>query len=108
MSSTSKEHTNSAAAISLMAFCACVACFIPPLNERVIDNPVLVVLLSLGIGCSAILHLVFVGLLARSYGRSPAKYVAIALFTLPVGSIVGLVLLEWYERGTKAAKPSAA
>ncbi len=108
MSNTLKEHANSAAAISLIAFCACIACFIPPLNEEVIDSPILVVLLSLGIACSALLHLVFVGLLARSYGKSPPRYVALALFTLPVGPIVGLVLLEWHERVHKAREPSAA
>ncbi len=108
MPSSFKEHANSAAAISLVVLCACIACLIPPLNEKVVGNPALIVLVGLGIACSGILHLVFVGLLARSYGESPGKYVALAILTLPVGSVVGLILLEWYERPDKAGQASAA
>lgn len=98
MMQASKDQLVSAAAVSLAAFCGCVACFIPPLSERFIHSPLWVVALSLGIAVSAVLHLVFVGLLARQLGRRPAPVVALALVTLPVGSIVGLVLLEWQGR----------
>ena len=102
------EHASSAAALSLVAFCGSVACLIPPLSERFIDNPLLVVALSLAIAVSAILHLVFVGILARSLGRSPGRYVALALVTLPVGSIVALILLEWADRHPKQKRPHGA
>ena len=98
MMQASKDQLVSAAAMSLAVFCGCVACFIPPLSARFIGSPLWIVVLALGIAVGAVLHLVFVGLLARQLGRRPALAVALALVTLPVGSIVGLVLLEWQGR----------
>lgn len=102
------EHASSAAALSLIAFCGSVACLIPPLSERFIESPVLVVAIALAIAVSLILHLVFVGILARCLGRSPGRYVALALLTLPVGSIVALILLEWAGRHAKPERPHGA
>jgi hypothetical protein len=103
-----RESASSAAAMSLIAFCACVAALTPPFSERVLEYPALVTLIALGIASSLILHLVFVGLLARAWGKAAGKYVALALFTLPVGSIVGLVLLEWHEKVTQSSKHESA
>lgn len=108
MDTSRREHASSAAAISLIALCACVAALIPPFSERVLEYPALVTLISLGIASCLILHLVFVGLLARAWGKPPGKYVALALFTLPVGSIVGLVLLEWHVKVTQGSKHESA
>jgi hypothetical protein len=46
---------------------------------------------------SFILHLVFVGLAAHRLGRSAWWWVVIALLTFPIGSIVGLILFEWFS-----------
>lgn len=102
------EHAASAAALSLIAFCGSVACLIPPLSDRFIESPLLVVAISLAIAVSLILHLVFVGILARSLGKSPGRYVALALVTLPLGSIVALILLEWAGRHPKPDRPHGA
>jgi hypothetical protein len=87
----------SAAATSLIVFLCCTALFIPPLNERVVQLPLLAVALGLAAAVSLVVHLVFVGLAARALGRSPTRWVLLALFTLPLGSIVGLVLVEWHH-----------
>ncbi len=94
-----------AAAVSLLAWGACVAAFLPPLNAHALDSVPLTVLLGLGIAISLALHLVFVGIAARRLGRSAATWVGLALFTFPVGSIVGLVLVEWFseEQGHASA-----
>lgn len=102
------EHAASAAAISLIGLCAGVACMIPPLNERFVDTPLWVVAIGLVITVSLVLHLIFVGMLAKSLGRSPGWTVALALLTLPVGSIVGLVLLEWQASQRKRDQPTGA
>jgi hypothetical protein len=62
----------------------------------------------LAIAVSLVLHLIFVGVLAKGMGKSPGKYVALALATLPVGSIVGLVLLEWFSKHPKQEQPRSA
>ena len=108
MPSSRNDHAASAAAISLIALCAGVACLIPPLNERFVDTPLWVVALGLVITVSLVLHLIFVGMLAKSLGRSPGWTVALALLTLPVGSIVGLVLLEWQASQRKRDQPTGA
>ncbi len=95
MTHPTPQQIASAAAISLIAFCASVACLIPPLGDRFIGTPVLVVAIGLAIAASGVLHLVFVAMLARAMGQPAVKWVALALVTLPVGSIVALVLLEW-------------
>ena len=98
MDNSPREHAISAAAISLIACCGCVAALIPPFGERILPYPALVTVLSLGIASCLILHLIFVGLLARAWGKGAGIYVALALFTFPVGSIVGLVLAEWHVK----------
>lgn len=102
MSTSYPEHTLNAAEASLLVFCLGVACLLPPLSNRLSDYPVLVVLLAVVIASSLVLHLTFVGLLARAMGHKATRFVVGALLTLPIGSIVGLVLLEWQRKVTAA------
>lgn len=103
MPSAFPEHTLNAAEASLLVFCLAVAGLLPPLSDRVSDYPVLVVLIAVVIASSLVLHLTFVGLLARAMGRKATRFVVGALLTLPIGSIVGLVLLEWHRKVASAA-----
>ena len=96
-----------AAAVSLLVWGACVAAMLPPLGARARESLLLTILLGLAIAISLVLHLVFVGIAARRLGRSAAAWVALALVTFPVGSIVGLVLVEWFgEEQRRAAGAS--
>ena len=92
----------SAASVALLVLLCSGAAFLPQFNERVLNSVPLVVALGVAIACSLILHLVFVGIAAKKLSRSPVRWAAIALFTLPVGSIVGIVLFEWRIRGAAA------
>jgi len=85
----------SAASAALIALGCCVLAFLPPLLERVQSSAILMVLLGLAIATSLALHLIFVALAARQLGRSGVLWAILALVTLPLGSIVGLVLFEW-------------
>lgn len=85
-----------AAAVTLVILCACIAAFLPPLNRHIVHSPALTVLLGLTITVSLILHLVFIGIAAKRLGRSPALWVIIALCTMPIASIIGLILFEWF------------
>ena len=61
------------------------------------EVPVLMLLASLAMACCIVLHLVFVALLARRLGRPAGWTVAGAALTLPIGSLVGLILYEWHH-----------
>lgn len=98
MADAAVESTATAAEVSLIVFCGAIACLLPPFSERIEHIPVLILVLSLSIACSLVLHLIFVGMLARAHGRSAGRYAALALVTLPIGSIVGLILYEWRRR----------
>ena len=86
-----------AATVSLLAFGACVAAFLPPLNQQTLASIPLIIVLGLALAASFILHLVFVGLAAHRLGRSALGWVVLALLAFPIASIVGLVLFEWFS-----------
>jgi hypothetical protein len=106
MQASRAQQPIAAAAVSLLAFGACVAAFLPPLNQQTLASIPLIIVLGLALAASFILHLIFVGLAAHRLGRSALWWVALALLTFPVGSIVGLILFEWFsedDRSTPAA-----
>jgi hypothetical protein len=91
-----------AAAVSLFATCAFIALLAPPLNRYTQDSVPLMVILGIGIAVGAILHLIFIGMAASRLGRSPALWVVIAICFMPVASIIGLILFEWFSDEKKA------
>ena len=105
MNQPSASRAASAAAVSLGCFCLAAGAFLPPWNEKLLGNVGLMALLGLAIAVSLIVHLIFVGLLARRTGRSPWRWGLLALLTLPIGSAVGLILYEW---STQADQPEPA
>lgn len=96
----------SAASVALIALCLCVGALLPPFFDRVVAAVPLLVALGLGIAVSLVLHLIFVGMAARRLGRHALPWALLALLTLPIGSIVGLILFEWFA--AQAAKPSSS
>lgn len=86
-----------AATVSLLAFGACVAGFLPPLNQHVLASVPLTVAVGLALAASFILHLAFIAIAAHRLGRSALWWVVIALLAFPIASIVGLVLFEWFS-----------
>ena len=90
------QRAIAAATVSLVVFGACVAAFLPPLNQIVLASVPYIVIAGLALAGSFILHLVFIGLAAQRLRRSVTWWVVVAVLTFPVGSIVGLVLFEWF------------
>ena len=86
-----------AAAITLVTWAFCVAAFLPPLNSYTLESVPLMILAGVGIGISLILHLIFIGIAAKRLDRSVGVWVLIAIFGLPIASIVGLILFEWFS-----------
>jgi hypothetical protein len=97
------ERTLSAATLSLLACGGCIAAFVPPFNERVLQSVPLLIALGLGIAVSFVLHLIYVGIGARQLGRRPLVWVLLALLSFPIASIVVLALLHWQAAGEKPA-----
>jgi hypothetical protein len=86
-----------AAAVTLVTWAMCIAAFLPPLNQYTLKSVPLMVIAGIGIAVSLILHLVFIGMAARRLDRSAAVWVVVALCGLPVASIIGLILFEWFS-----------
>lgn len=96
MVDTPASRAAAAAWATVGLFIACLAFLIWRGTGDQPPQPVLIVLVSLAMACSVVLHGVFVALLARRLGRRARWYVLGALLTLPVGSLVGLTLYEWH------------
>ena len=107
MQTSRAQRPIGAAAVSLLAFGACVAAFLPPLNQQTLASLPLTIVLGLALAASFILHLIFVGLAAQRLGRSALGWVVLALLTFPLASIVGLILFEWFSED-EHAPPAAA
>jgi hypothetical protein len=97
------------AAVSLVAFAVCVGAFLPPFVERTVSSVPITVLFGLAIAVSFVLHVAFVGIAAHRAGRSAALWAVLTVVFFPVGSIVGLVLFEWFsDGGGDLASPKSA
>lgn len=96
----------SAAAATLLAFGVCLYMFLPPMVDETTASVPKTVLIAFAMASSIILHLVFVGLAAARMHRRAWLWVLIALIGFPVSSIVGLVLLAYFDE-EDAAQPAA-
>lgn len=95
----------SAASLALLVMVFCVGAFLPPFNGRTLDSVPLMVAFGVGICVSLALHLWYVGVAAQRLGRSAWRWVALALLTLPLGSIVAWIV---FERALAAEDRAAA
>ena len=85
------------AAISLVVFAVCVGAFLPPFVERTVGSVPLTIAFGLAIAVSFVLHVAYVGIAAHRAGRSAVLWGVLAVLVFPVGSIVGLILFEWFS-----------
>jgi len=93
-----------AAAVTLVLWILGVASFLPPLFEKYTSQSVLYIIgAGIGICVCMVLHLTFIGIAAKRLGRSPLLWVVLTLCTLPIGSIIGLILFEWFSEQEKQA-----
>ncbi len=105
---TAASRAAAAASISLLAILVCLGYLIFKAGNDGQPQIFMLVLVALALTSAILLHLVFVGLLARRTGRQAFWYVVGALLTLPVGSIVGLILYEWRSNVDGVSSPDAA
>ena len=92
-----------AAAVTLVLWVACVAAFLPPLVHHTTQSVLLMIAAGIGICVCYVLHLVFVGIAASRLGRSPLLWVIVSACFMPVASIIGLIIFEWFSEQEKQA-----
>lgn len=93
-----------AATVSLVAALGCVALFLPPLLDDTIATPLRAAATGAALGCTLLLHWIFLGLAARRMQRSVPAWVGLSVLLFPIGSVLALVLLSWFadEAGAPA------
>ncbi|MDQ6627847.1 MAG: hypothetical protein M3Z29_05255 [Pseudomonadota bacterium] len=86
-----------------------VGSFVPPFVQRTVGSVPTTILFGLAIAVTFVLHVIFVVIAARRANRSPGLWAALTVMFFPIGSIVGLVLFEWFSnRSNRAALERAA
>ena len=93
-----------AAAVTLVLWIFGVASFLPPLFQKYTSQSVLLIIAAgIGMFVCLVLHLIFIGIAAQRLGRSPVLWVLVSLLFLPLASIIGLILFEWFSEEQKQA-----
>jgi hypothetical protein len=63
----------------------------------------LIIAAGMGIFVCLVLHLFFIAMAAKRLDRSPVLWVVISILFMPVASIIGLILFEWFSEQEKEA-----
>lgn len=82
-------------ALALVAACAAITMFLPPMVHDTVVSVPRIVGLGLVIALALPLHWVLLGIGARRMGRSAFGWVAGAVLLFPVGGAAALILLSW-------------
>lgn len=97
MSETPAQRALTASTACLVAAGGCVALLLPPLNERVFESVLRIVLIALTLALTLTLHWIFLGIAARRMQRSVAGWVSLAVLLFPIGGAAALILLSWFS-----------
>lgn len=97
-----------AATISLVVFALSVGAFVPPFLERTVSSVPLTVAFGIAIAASLVLHVAFVGIAAHRANRPASMWALLTVVLFPVGSIVGLILFEWFSSQTALASQNGS
>ena len=95
MSKKSAQRALFDSMLALLAACAAVAMFLPPMLQATVASVPRSVAAGLVIALALPLHWVFLGIAARRLGRSVVRWVGLSVLLLPVGSAAALILLAW-------------
>jgi hypothetical protein len=90
-----------AAAVTLVLWIFAVASFLPPLFKYTSQSLLLIIAAGIGIFVCLVLHLFFIAMAAKRLDRSPVAWVLVSLVFMPVASIIGLILFEWFSEQEK-------
>lgn len=97
------QRALTASTVCLAAAAGCVALLLPPLNERVFESVLRIVLIGLTLALTLTLHWIFLGIAAQRMQRSVAGWLSLAVLLFPIGGIAALVLLSWFSSENNTA-----
>jgi drug/metabolite transporter (DMT)-like permease len=97
MPETPAQRALTASTVCLAAAVGCLALLLPPLNERVFDSVLRIVVIALTLALTMALHWVFLGIAARRTQRSVVFWVLLAVLLFPIGGAAALILLNWFN-----------
>lgn len=95
-------------ALALVAACAAIGMFLPPMVYATVESVPRTVALGLVIALAVPLHWVLLGIAARRLGRSVLGWVAGAVLLFPVGGAAALILLSWQQEDEAHTLPAAS
>ncbi|MBI3369607.1 MAG: hypothetical protein HY021_14515 [Burkholderiales bacterium] len=90
-------------ALALLAACAAIAMFLPPMVEHTVGSVPRIVALGGAIALGVIVHWALLLAACRRMGRPPVGWLAMAVLLFPVGSAAALLLLAWILHDEPAA-----
>jgi hypothetical protein len=108
MQRSSTTQAVTAASVSLVVFALSVGAFLTPFAERTLSSVPLTIAFGLAIAVSLVLHVAFVGIAANRASRSATMWALLTVLLFPVGSIVGLILFEWFSTESTRGTPERA
>lgn len=108
MSETPAQRALTASTVCLAAAAVCVAFLLPPLNERVFDSVLRVVVISVTLALTLVLHWVFLGIGAQRMQRSVTGWLSLAVLLFPIGGAAALILLSWFSSEQQNTAPAQA
>ncbi|MRW94264.1 hypothetical protein GJ699_30245 [Duganella sp. FT80W] len=97
------QQAIAAAAVTLVLWICGVAAFLPPLLNYTLSSVLYIIAAGIGIFVCWVLHLIFIGIAAKRLGRSVGVWVIIAAIGMPLASIIGLIMFEWFSDQEKQA-----
>jgi hypothetical protein len=107
-STLSATRALSASTLSLLVAVAGTAMFLPPLWQHLQHSVLRIVGVALVLAVALPLHWIFLGIAARRMQRSRAGWVTPAVLLYPIGGVVALILLGWFDEEESHAPRAAA
>jgi predicted ABC-type exoprotein transport system permease subunit len=94
--------------LALIAACAAIAMFLPPMLTATVASVPRTVAVALVIALALPLHWILLGMAARRMDRSIAAWVSGAVLLFPIGGAAALILLSWLLDEEPQGLPAAS
>jgi predicted ABC-type exoprotein transport system permease subunit len=94
--------------LALIAACAAIAMFLPPMLTATVASVPRTVAVALVVALALPLHWILLGIAANRMGRSVGTWVGGAVLLFPVGGAAALILLSWLLDEEPQGLPAAS
>jgi predicted ABC-type exoprotein transport system permease subunit len=108
MNTKSARRALADSTLALIAACAAIAMFLPPMLTATVASVPRTVAVALVIALALPLHWILLGMAARRMDRSIAAWVSGAVLLFPIGGAAALILLSWLLDEEPQGLPAAS